>query len=529
MAHVGLLRDVMLLVFSGSLNMAAGHAASHWIFPTPFNLPCDYAVNQEPAVSVTGSVPEYLNGSMYHAMFISSAKLGVVSGGIVAVHFSPGHAVTASFGNVEGSNWHRTCHPDLPLPTNFSSDGVVTISADPRSQMSHRVLGVTSMSELPAVDGKSLRTVEAPVTWEGDSLGPPQNKFPGPGPAFFQPSHMPTDANGDLYGFVYIFDPSPAYRIYKIAKATGKRTVFPDVPASRQYHEHGMPGPAYIHQCMLLTPSFMIIPEIPVGMSAPPTFDFKSIQDKWIADGHMIFRVLDKQTGRELGSYEAPPCYSWHGINAYENSTHIMVEMTWSPNATSPDVFTGRRHGPFWWYQQGKLMRFTMPRADRPQAGAERGIATPTPLTFPPYVSPEFAVVHPGAMWQRRARYTWALATDSSHKIDPWFPHVIKVDLDHPEAPPLFYSSNTRLEMLGAPVFAPRSVDSADDDGVLLLLSTRLWDPLHMGLLILDAATMKKQAYVTLPVKPSPVGLHNHWSPYPNEALDSKLQARVLV
>merc|ERR1719217_1195415 len=106
------------------------------------------------------------------------------------------------------------------------------------------------------MDSKSLGTVENPVEWQGGSLGHPQN--PG-GPKFYQPAHMPTDANGDLYGFVYIFSPTPAYRIYKVAKSSGRRTVFPDIPASSQFLELEKPGPAYVHQCLLFTPRFMIL------------------------------------------------------------------------------------------------------------------------------------------------------------------------------------------------------------------------------------------------------------------------------
>merc|ERR1719316_1592550 len=99
---------------------------------------------------------------------------------------------------------------------------------------------------------------------------------------------------------VYIFNPKPAYRIWRLSKSTGLRSVLGDIPPSQQFLDLPQPGPAYIHQCLLLTPRFIIIPEIPMRMSLPPKFNWNDIQDAWMGnstDNALIFKVLDKATG----------------------------------------------------------------------------------------------------------------------------------------------------------------------------------------------------------------------------------------
>jgi len=201
-------------------------------------------------------------------------------------------------------------------------------------------------------------------------------------------------------------------------------------------------GPAYVHEAMLLTDHFIIIPEIPMRMSLPPYFNWTAIQDGWMADAALIFRVLDKSSCKDLGSYAVKASYSWHAVNAYEADGRLHVELTWYPDSKAMDGFTDRRHGNLWWYYHGQLRRFSMPipSLDGSQAGQIDYNVVTMPLTWEPYVSPEFAVVHPGKMWREKTRYIWALATDDAHKDHDWLPHVIKVDMERLGMAPLSFS-----------------------------------------------------------------------------------------
>lgn len=500
-----------------SLPFAASHASIGGDFPP---LPCDYAVDQAPAISVFGEVPTYVNGSMFHALFGATSK----GGGVISVNFGP--SITASFGYVGGPQCNID-NADLANDT-FKATGAVTVSGDPRSQ--NRIFSVSGPAEFAALDSHSLATVEDPVELEGDSLGSDWQNNPKhwdfPIPRYFGPAHWPTDANGDLYGMVYIFDPKPAYRIWRLSKSSGKRVVFADIPPSQQFLDLAKPGPAYVHQCLLFTERFIIIPEIPMRMSLPPTFDWKAIQDAWLGndtDAALVFRVIDKQSGKELASYRTPPAYSWHAITAFEEGGQIHLDMTWLPNGTALDGFTGRRHGGLWWYGQGKYARFSMPSPSLDVSQAyisDKVVVTNLTSVGKPFVSPEFGVVHPGKMWRQRTRYIWGLATSDAHKDTPWLPHAIKVDTMKLDESPLAYTVPDDVR-LGGPVYVPRGEDgAAEDDGSLIMLKYNISEPEHTYVVVLNAATMTERATIILPLKPaSNIGLHNHYSQYPSEAL----------
>lgn len=494
-----------------------GHASIGGKFPP---LPCDYAVHQAPALSIVGQVPHYVNGSMYHALYWAAEKYGAV----LSVNFAS--TVTSSFGFVGGQHCNNSSRDTAE--DSFKAFDAVTISGDPRSDS--RVFAISGPCEFAALDSSSLVTVEDPVELQGDKLGSDWQNNPNhlnePMPRYFGPAHDPTDANGDLYGMVYIFSPKPAYRIWRLAKNSGKRVVFADIPPSPQYLDMPTPGPAYNHQGMLFTPRFIIIPQLPLRMSLPPTWDWKAIQDSWLGNtsgGAIIFKVISKETGKELGNYRAPAAYSWHSINAFEEDGKIHVDLTWQQNNTALDGFTGRRNGVLWWYFQGKYARFSMPipNLDGSEARSE-GTAVVTDLTKvgQPYVSPEFGVVHPGMMWRQKTRFIWGLATSYAHKETPWFPHAIKVDTMRPDEAPIAYSVPDDIR-LGGPVYVPRGEQgAAEDDGALIMLKYNISEPDHSYVVVLDAATMTERAIIKLPVKPaSNVGLHNHYNQYPSEAL----------
>jgi len=514
-----------------SVPLISAHAPLHVSFPP---LPCDYAVNQAQALSVTGDVPPYINGSLYHALFYSVGKWG----GMISVNFAP--TITASFGYINGPHCHvfegrnrvqagsnLTKGVAKSVEDKFKLTDVVTISSDPRS--TKRVFSLSAVSEFAALDSRTLLTVEDPVELDGDSVGDDWQNNPEhldiPMPRFFQPAHAPTDANGDLYGLLYIFNPKPAYRIWRLAKSSGKRTVFADVPSSQQFLDLAEPGPAYIHQCMLFTPRFIIIPEIPMRMSLPPTFDFKVIQDGWFGNktgAGINFIVLEKKSGKVLGNFKAPSAYSWHGINAFEEGDQIFLDMTWQQNYTALDGFTNRRHAGQWWYYRGKYARYRMPSPSLDGSQAHilgRAIMSPLTKIGQPFVSPDFAVVHPGMMWRKRTRYIWGLATSDSYKDKPWLPHVIKVDTSRPDETPKSYTAEDDVR-LGAPVYVPGGEQgAAEDDGSLIMLKYNISEPDHSYVVVLDATTMIERATIKLPVKPaSNVGLHNHYSQYPSEA-----------
>ena len=469
-------------------------------------------------MTVSGTVPSYLNGTYYKAvMFNAIEKNGKVhtSGGlgsVLSVSFTSGQPPTASFGFVRGNDYKALCYPPPSGPPTglYASSGAVTVN----SACGHgRVCAVTAMPECPALQGGSLDTVEAPEVYAGDSMGKRQLPFPSfAAPGFFMGAHMPADANGDNYGAAYIHDPAPAFRVFRIKYGTPNRTVFPDIPASPQPGDNGTASaPSYNHMALAFTPSFLLLPEMPTRM--PKMFDWAAIQKSWIEDGTFYWRILDKATGKPLARYALPAMWSWHNINAWENKTHITVDITWAKNASALNGFV---QGKFSSYP-GKLARIIMPNPTAPGAPTDGAAAIEdlTSMTDARVPTPEFGVVNPAHMWKRPTRYIWASA--AVHKATPAVFYNTVFRLDTSDGSIATWSPDGLIP--GAPEFVPAASDQDPDSaaGAVLVLAIGSTSVAQKpSLVILDGETHNVVATLTLPILPlaSP-GLHNHWSAFP--------------
>lgn len=204
-----------------------------------------------------------------------------------------------SFGFVKGSDHVKFCkdagaklNPKSTAPWSYASSGAVTING---ACGAGRVCAITAMPEFVAMDGVTLATTQAPQNFSG-SFGNPQTPYPPQyGPSYFSGAHVPTDANGDAYGAhrdattssrchglslsyvsacsphdaagsIYVFDPKPGYRIFRIRNGSNSVETLPDVPASGQPGDDPATAPSYNHQSLAFTPSFIIVPEMPLRM-----------------------------------------------------------------------------------------------------------------------------------------------------------------------------------------------------------------------------------------------------------------------
>lgn len=176
-----------------------------------------------------------------------------------------------------------------------------------------------------------------------------------------------------------------------------------------------------------------------VVITVPPQdkpFSYASAGAGWMNGSRTIFRVLDKTSGKELGTYSSPSSwFSWHHINCWENATHISMDITWVPNGQSILKGMSGQLLPFDW--EGKLVRLVMPNptADKPTSttdsserptgsddhrpnrptgsdndrpGEEGGVRLDQWDGWPRWASPEFGVVNPYHMYGRNpTRYMW--------------------------------------------------------------------------------------------------------------------------
>eukprot|EP00658_Telonema_sp_P-2_P077897 TRINITY_DN7162_c0_g1_i6.p1 TRINITY_DN7162_c0_g1~~TRINITY_DN7162_c0_g1_i6.p1 ORF type:complete len:434 (+),score=82.78 TRINITY_DN7162_c0_g1_i6:92-1393(+) len=407
---------------------------------------------------------------------------------------------------VKGSAYQRFCPSSTPTPgQGYASDGAVTVN----QACGHgSICAVTALTEVPALDGETLETVESPRAFNG-SLGRPQTPFPpGAGPQFYMGAHMPTDANGDSYGCIYVFKPAPGYRIFKVLKGTNQRVVLPDVAASPELGG----APSYNHQALAFTQSYILLPEMP--LQQPTEFNWTAIQDSWNSTGHFYWRVIDKVTGAAVARYRMPAFYSWHNINAWENRTHLTVDITWAADQRALDGFAKHK---FTLYP-GKFVRITMPNPALPSAVTE-GEASLSDLTREDDHTlqiPEFGCVNPAQMWARRTRFLWGSALDSRQPRGntTYYNTIFQLNTDtgavkrwHP----------TPGDSTGAPLFVPRRINQSPElsDGVVVVLTVG-GETGKPAVVLLDGESHQEVLRIKLPIDGmTGSGLHSHWSELP--------------
>jgi carotenoid cleavage dioxygenase-like enzyme len=292
-----------------------------------------------------------------------------------------------------------------------------------------------------------------------------------------------------------------------------------DVPVTPQPGEGGAaPAPSYNHQSLAFTPSFLLLPEMPLRMPADGSFDWDQIQDSWLPNGTLYFRVLDK-AARPLGRYAlnlggtlGAHKFTWHNVNAWENATHVTLD-TQLQTIDALNGFTGAINITAW---ESVVVRVTMPNPTADGAPAE-GAAELRLLSGGADVSSEFGAVNPAVMWKGPARYIWAASTDAAHHPYPWFPHVARIDTDAEAGNGVLRWSPGLDWMMAPPLFIPLDAKQPADSaaGAVIVYAVDLRG--QSAVFVLDGESHTLAAQLSLPVAPLPsMGLHNHFSGYPS-------------
>jgi hypothetical protein len=497
-------------------------------------MPCNYSVAKQPVGTGSGHVlvPEWLNGTYFHAVYRSNILVRRKPvcpelSGVLSIAFNPDKSPTASFEFVKGTcfniacgklgeagaNGTTTAHGRAGGFTNFVGSSAVTLSSACGDQ---NICAVSAFPEAAVISADSLVTSAEPA-FTG-SLGPRQTPYPaGFGPSVFSPGHMPTDADRRSYGIAYIHAPTPAYRLYRVAAPPSRsRQVLADLPVTPQGNETNASAPAYNHQCVAITPSFLIIPEMPTRMPRW-RFDWGAIQKSWIPDGKLFYLVVDKETGELLARFWLPPLFTWHNVNAFENASHVSIDAHFQAGPVAFNAFTNLPANTSVYDWHGSFARVTFPNPRAPGAPTE-GPATMVRLSSAIDVTPEFGTTNPEHLWQRPARFVWALATDDASRNLTFLPNLIRIDTaaTDPDGSVLRWSSGGHFG-LTPPMFVPEQVGQSADSaaGVVVTVAvSRSGDA--PALLLLDGQNLTLLANLTLPVAPlEDTGLHNHFSLFP--------------
>lgn len=295
---------------------------------------------------------------------------------------------------------------------------------------------------------------------------------PPPAPGHHSTAHPHLDpARGEAINHVVKFSARSEYRFFaQSADAAPRRLA--GIPVSR---------PAYVHS-FGLTERYLILAEGPLVVN--PTRMLVSgrpfIENyRWEPDRGARFLVVDRETGRLRGAYEAEPFFTFHHVNAFERDGELVVDLSAYDDASVIDALyleplrAGDRSLP-------------PPTARRYVIDLDGGRVTGERLADVDFELPRIAYRSRNG---RPYRYTWGVGGTGDFAGG-----IVKLDVERRES-----ASWTREGRYpGEPVFVPEPGAEAEDAGVLLSVVLD-GERGTSFLLVLDAATLEEVARAEVP------------------------------
>jgi beta,beta-carotene 9',10'-dioxygenase len=255
------------------------------------------------------------------------------------------------------------------------------------------------------------------------------------------------------------------YIIYKIAPNTQQRSIIATLPVGY---------PAYMHS-FALTPHYIILIEAPFTVSPYDLLlsDHSFIENfTWQPQNGSNFIVIERKTGKKIGSYKAEAFFTLHQINAIEKDNAIIIDLIAYKN---PDIITKSFRyanlcatAPY--FPSGHLKRYTI----NPKAKL---------VTMQQLLPHSLELPHINSH-NKMETYQYLYATSNDNGFAN---KLIKLDLQskghHMWQCPHCYPTE--------PIFIPNPAKASEDDGVILSL---VFDAAKQKsfLLILDASTFKE-------------------------------------
>lgn len=253
--------------------------------------------------------------------------------------------------------------------------------------------------------------------------------------------------------------------------------------------------PAYLHS-FAMTESALVLAEFPLVLAPLRLLlgeDSYIRSFRWRPALGTRVRVVSSSDGRTIADAQAPACFAFHHVNAYDDGGEVVCDVCAYDDHRVIDAYY--------------LDRLAMPGASLPAGRWRRWRIDPARGTVReerPFAEAfEFASVAPSRAG-RRARWAYAVGSRDDTP-DGGYDRLLKLDLDRGSA------CAWRADGFGCgePVFVPRPGGTAEDDGVVLaLLHARAGE--RDALVVLDAATWSERARAWLPAH-VPFGFHGCW------------------
>lgn len=282
-----------------------------------------------------------------------------------------------------------------------------------------------------------------------------------------------------------------SYNLYRIKDGSSQRKLIAQIPVK---------SPAYMHS-FAMTDNYVIFTEFPLLVKPVELMvkDQPFIKNfSWHPEQGTTFIVINRHSGKLVGSYKTKPFFAFHHANAYEEGDKIHLDIVSYGDA---DIILGN------YLETDAINKLEAPanHLERFTLSLKNGQISCQTLFSRPNEFPRINQAFDG----KRYRYLYL--------IDPRFPTLPGDHLDKTLRPiyKLDVTSKKVLEWSeegcypGEPVFAAAPKATSEDDGVIL---TVVLDNRHTSsfLLVLNAKNLKELGRATVSHQ-IPEGLHGQY------------------
>ncbi|MBD2019753.1 carotenoid oxygenase family protein [Leptolyngbya sp. FACHB-36] len=292
---------------------------------------------------------------------------------------------------------------------------------------------------------------------------------------------------GEMMFFGYALA-QPPYVKYSVVSAHGEllRTVAIELPVGVMMHD------------------FAITEHYTLFMDLPLTFRLQRLQQGKPAlafehDRPSRFGILPRHgDNRSIRWFEAPSCYIFHTLNAYEDGDEIVLIACRMGGTSVLGASSGSHEG------DNRQIQTDLPLLHRWQFNLKTGTVQEQSLDDRPCEFPRINEQYLG----RRTRYGYA--GKSAPTATPKFDGLIKFDLGNHSSQTHHFGTG---RYGGEGVFVPRSGATDEDDGWLMtFVHDEAQDTSELIVLNAQAVTDEPIARVLIPQR-VPYGFHGTWIP----------------
>lgn len=435
---------------------------------------------------IEGTIPTWLNGS-----FLSIGPGQFEIGESRAPHWLDGFAMIYKFGFNNGTVSYANRLADTTYYKDSCEQGCI-LGSTPNAQEStfSKVTALFTTSEedrakydntninLVMLGNKCVALTETPhpITFDCANLKTEcpfcyTDKLPGQ----FACAHMQFDYNKKQWiNYTTNFARASTYHVYTMDEGTAKRIQLASIGAST---------PAYMHS-FGLTKNYIILPEYPYQVS-PLDLLLQSTSFietfKWKPKQGTKFIVINRQTGKTVGTFKTEAFFALHQANAFEldDKTIVMDIVAYRDAAILTALKLDNLFDDSNSFPQGKLTRFTI---DINKKSVGRKELSSEVIEMPR--------INYRAVSQKPYEFVYGAGSDNPHTMAN---QLVKINVNTGKA--LIWKDDKCYP--AEPVFVASPGAKAEDDGIILSIVLD-GNQQKSFALILDAKDFKEigRAYV---------------------------------